>query len=72
MSIASEVGIYNLALNAVGERSNLSATTENSRQAEVCRLWYEPVLEQILAAAHWPEATKIVYLAELAERGERS
>lgn len=70
MSISSEVGIYNLALNAVGERSNISLPTENSREAEVCRLWYEPVLEQVLAAAHWPEATKIVNLAQLAEQDD--
>lgn len=70
MSVSSEVGIYNLALNAVGERSNISSPSENSRRAEVCRLWYEPVLEQILAAASWPEATRIEYLALLEERSD--
>lgn len=70
MAITSEVGIYNLALNAVGGRSNLSSPTEDSREAEVCRLWYEPVLEQVLAAAHWPEVTKIVNLAQLAEEDD--
>ena len=70
MSISSEVQVYNLALNAVGERSNISAPTEQSRPAEVCRLWYSPVRDQILAAAPWPEATKIAYPALLAEQDD--
>lgn len=66
MAISSEVQVYNLALNAVGERSNISSPTEQSRAAEVCRLWYSPVRDQILAAAPWPEATKIAYPTLLA------
>lgn len=66
MSISSEVQVYNLALNAIGERSNISAPTEQSRPAEVCHLWYSPVRDQILSAAPWPEATKIAYPALLA------
>ena len=66
MAISSEVQVYNLALNAIGERSNISAPTEQSRPAEVCNLWYSPVRDQILAAAPWPEATKIAYPALLA------
>ena len=66
MTIASEVAIYNLALNAVGARDNVSAPTENSREAEVCRLWYSVVRDQILASAAWPEATDFRILAQLA------
>lgn len=72
MAATSEVSIYNLALNAVGERSNVASPTESSREAEVCRLWYDSVLELVLAAAHWPEATKIEYLAQLEERGDEA
>lgn len=61
--VASEVSIYNLALNAIGARNNITSPTEQSREAEVCRLWYAAVRDQILAAAFWPEATKIDYLA---------
>ena len=50
MAISSEVQVYNLALNAVGERSNISSPTEQSRPAEVCSLWYSPVRDQVLAA----------------------
>lgn len=66
MAISSEVQVYNLALNAIGERSNISSPTEQSRPAEVCGLWYSPVRDQILSAAPWPEATKIAYPALLA------
>lgn len=72
MSISSEVQVYNLSLNAVGERSNISAPTEQSRPAEVCRLWYSVVRDQILAAAPWPEATKIANLAVLAEADDET
>lgn len=63
--IGSEVGIYNLALAAVGARNNISLPTENSREAEVCRLWFSPVRDQLLASAVWPEATNFVHLAVL-------
>lgn len=63
MTVSSEVGIYNLALNAIGETANVASPTENSRRAEVCRLWYAIVRDQVLEAAPWPEATKIRRLA---------
>jgi hypothetical protein len=61
--IGSEVEVYNLALNAIGGRNNISSPTENSREAEVCNLWYSAVRDQVLAAAPWPEASKLEYLA---------
>lgn len=70
MKANSEVGVYNLALNAVGETANVSSPTENSRRAEVCRLWYELVRDQVLEAAPWPEATKMRRLALAQERDE--
>lgn len=70
MAISSEVQVYNLALNAVGERSNISSPTERSRAAEVCNLWYSPVRDQILAAAHWPEALKTAYLGLVSEQDD--
>ncbi len=72
MAVTSEVGIYNLALNAIGERSNVSLPTENSRQAEVCRLWYETVRNHILSAAPWPEASGMEYLALVSDREEET
>lgn len=64
---ASEVEIYNLALNAVGARNNVSAPDEISVEAETCHLWYALVRDQVLASAPWPEATKFDYLAQTGE-----
>lgn len=69
MSISSEVGVYNLALNAIGETANIALPTENSRRAEVCRLWYELVRDQVLEAAPWPEATVMRRLPLISQRG---
>lgn len=64
------VDVFNLALNAVGARSNLSAPTERDRGAEVCRLWYPIVRDQVLRAAPWPSCRKARRLALLAQRGD--
>lgn len=68
MVMSSETTIYNLALNAIGARSNVASPDERSREAEVCKLWFTPVRDQVLAAAVWPEATRSEYLALLNER----
>jgi hypothetical protein len=68
VAVASKVQVYNLALNAVGSRSNISSPTENSREAEVCDLWFELVRDTALASAAWPEATKLRYLALSSEQ----
>lgn len=66
----TEVEIYNLALNAIGARNNVVAPDERSREAEVCRLWYKQVRDQVLAAAPWPAAMTFVRLALLSETDE--
>lgn len=70
MAIDSETSVYNLALSSIGARSNISSPNENSREAEVCRLWYDVVRDQVLGAARWPEATKFVYLALLSSQDD--
>lgn len=70
MTISSQVQVFNLALNAVGARDNISSPSEASREAEVCNLWYSPVRDQVLASAAWPEATVFAYLQELAQADE--
>lgn len=65
MAINSLVQVYNLALNAIGSRDEVSLPTEQSREAEVCTLWYSPVRDQVLASAVWPEATEMAYLAQI-------
>jgi hypothetical protein len=71
--ITSEVDIFNLALNAVGTRSNISLPTEASREAEVCRRWYEPIRDRILRSAPWPSTKGFFRLPLLKARdGEES
>ncbi len=62
------VGIYNLALSAAGTDASVSSPTEQSREAEVCTFWYDIARDQVLRAAHWPEAKGFKRLAVLAER----
>lgn len=63
-----KTGLFNLALNAIGARSNVASPTENSREAQVCSLWYSVVKGQVLSAAPWPELTKLASLTLLDER----
>ncbi len=60
--------LYNLALNAVGARSNVASPTENSREAQVCELWYTVVRDAVFASAPWPELTKLASLEVLDTR----
>lgn len=63
-----EKDIFNLALGAIGTRTSVSATTEQSREAEVCRQWYDLVRDTVLRAAWWPSVKRWQRLALLAER----
>lgn len=47
------VEIYNLALSAVGTRARIEAETEDSREGQICRLWYPTVRDIALRASHW-------------------
>lgn len=67
---ADEVSIFNMALNAIGTRDDVAATNEVSREAEVCRLWFEPTRDQVLRAAPWPSAKAHSRLAVLATRDD--
>lgn len=61
-------GLYNLALSAVGSRESVSSPTEQSREAELCTIWYPHVRDQVLRAAPWGSARKNALLAILKER----
>jgi len=63
-----KTSLFNLALNAIGARSNIASPTENSREAQVCSLWYPVVMDQVLSAAPWPELTKLASLTLLDTR----
>ncbi len=62
------IGVYNLALSAAGVTQTVDSPSENSPQAEQCRLWFEPVRDLILQAAFWPCAKGVKRLGVLAER----
>lgn len=64
----SAVDIWNLALSAVGTRSTVAAENEVSREAEICKLWYEPTVKAVLRAAPWPAAVAHSRLALLNTR----
>ncbi len=66
----SVVDIYNMALNAVGTRDDVSSPNEASREAEVCRRWFANARDLILRAAFWPSAEAHSRLSVLAERDE--
>lgn len=68
--MSNELEIYNLALNAVGARSNVNSVNESSREAEVCRLWFGLVRDVVLRAAPWNEAKAFNRLAVLKERDD--
>ena len=66
------VELYNLALDTVGARADISLPSENSREAEVCNLWYPNIRDAVLASAPWPEATKMARLAQSAIQDDDS
>ncbi|TXH15902.1 MAG: hypothetical protein E6R03_06415 [Hyphomicrobiaceae bacterium] len=66
----NETSLYNLALSSAGTRARVSQPNEQSREAEICRLWYEPVRRQILRAASWSSAKAISRLALKTEQIE--
>lgn len=63
-----EVTIYNMALSALGTSSSVASTSESSREAEQCNIWYEPVRDQLFRAAPWPRLTGLKRLALVKER----
>lgn len=64
--VTDETALYNLALNAIGARDNLGHVGEKAREAEVCRLWYPVVRDQVLRSAPWPSCRRSRRLAVLA------
>jgi len=63
-----QVTLYNQALSLAGSKSSVSSLTENSREVEVCNLWYDEARRSVLSAAFWPSARKFQALAVLKER----
>lgn len=62
------VTIWNQAVSAAGGRGLISAENESSRSADLCRLWYPTVRDNVLKAASWPGGKNWVSLALLTTR----
>jgi hypothetical protein len=67
---SSELDIYNLACAHAGVDSSLSNTADTSREAELCRLFYDNVRNKVLSAAPWSEAKKTARLNLLSTAGD--
>lgn len=66
--MTSQVEIYNMALSSVGTKQLVSLPEEASREAELCNLWYDRIVQQILRAAFWPCGRAVARLALQKER----
>lgn len=64
----SRTELFNQALAHATVGGSISDADENSREANVCRLFYPTVRRKILGMASWPSATKSFKLAELSAR----
>lgn len=61
----SEVQVCNLALAHVGTKSTIASLDEKSAEAKACKLFFEPIRDEVLAAQHWGFAKKYQALADL-------
>lgn len=68
MTATTEVGLYNLALSLTGAKAKVATTTEASREAEACYLWYSDVRDLVLNAAPWDSIKSVRKLELVAER----
>lgn len=59
----NQVQLCNMALTHVKVSRFIQSLDENSIEAGVCKLWYDPALEQILEDADWQFATRYVALS---------
>ena len=59
----SVLSIWNRALSAANARGSISSPSENSPEAEVCRLWYPQILQSVQCAAWWPGSRAFSRLA---------
>lgn len=65
--MAAQVDIYNMALSQVGTSRFLEGLEEDCPEAEVCNLWWQTCVDELLAdrAFAWPFATLRAVLSEL-------
>lgn len=66
---ANKEEIFNMALSLAQESANVTLATENSRNANLCRVWYDNARRRVLKAGRWPCATTYQRLALVETRG---
>lgn len=62
------VTLWNSALGAVGHSESVIEQNEQSREAELCRLWYSTVRDTILRSAPWSSCRAVSALTINAEK----
>lgn len=62
--MASVIEICNIALSRLGNSRTINSLTEQSKEAGVCSLHYEPARDAVLSDFDWSFATKRVALAD--------
>lgn len=66
----TKLDVFNMAMYHCGTREDIADVNEKSREAEVCRLLYDRVRDQVLRSAYWSSAKAYARLAVLAERDD--
>ena len=64
----SLTGLFNQAVSAAGGEAEITDPKENSREANLCRLWYEVVRDNVVQTGPWPSAQSNKRLALFTER----
>lgn len=68
--MTSALSVYNQALSASHAKGRLASLSENSREREVCELWYGSVRKLVQEAAYWPGCKAVDHLALISSRTE--
>lgn len=53
MNSSSQIQIYNMALNSIGNSKNINDIDEGSVQSNVCNAFWDAVVDQVLQAFPW-------------------
>lgn len=64
----NRVELFNLAISACGSEALITQVNENTREAHLCRLWFDIVRRHVLSTAPWPSAMRYHRLTLNAER----
>lgn len=65
-----QVTLYNQAISAAGGKAVIADPAEKSREANLCRLWFESVRDNVQQAGPWPSTKAHKRLALLSSRAE--